>query len=71
MISQAQMFALGVAWVGGWGFLFFTNPAFICRLSRIKNPTAKRLKLVKVVGAVELSLVFTGLILTAIFGLNS
>jgi hypothetical protein len=71
MISRAQMFALGVAWVGGWAFLFFTNPGFICRLARIKNPTAKRLKFIKVMGAVELSLVFTGSVLTAIFGLNS
>jgi hypothetical protein len=71
MISPTQIFALGVVWVGGWGFLFFTNPAFICRLGTIKNPTAKKLKFIKVMGAVELSLVFTGAVLTAIFGLKS
>ena len=71
MISQARMFALGVAWVGGWGFLSFTNPGLICRLSRVKHPTAKRLKFIKVVSAVNLFLVFASAILTAIFGLNS
>jgi len=70
-MSQTQVFALAVVWVGGWGFLFFTNPAFICRLGMSKNPTAKKLKTVKVIGAVEFALVFVALVLTAVFGVNS
>jgi hypothetical protein len=68
MISQAQMYALGVVWVGGWGFLFFTYTDLVCRIFRVKNPTPKRLKLVKITGAVELAIVFTASILCAIFG---
>lgn len=68
MISQAQMYALGVVWVGGWGFLFFTYPELVCRIFRVRNPTPKRLKLMKITGAVELAIVFTASILCAIFG---
>ncbi len=68
MISQAQLYALGVVWVGGWGFLFFTYPALVCRIFRVKNPTPKRLKLIKITGAVELAIVFTASVLCAIFG---
>lgn len=71
MISEARFFALAVAWVGGWGFLFFTNPQLICRLGRIKNPTSKRLRIIKIMGAVELAIVFTSCVLTAVFGLSS
>jgi hypothetical protein len=65
------MLAVAEVWVGGRGFLFFTNPRLACRLSRCNDPAARRLKCVKAVGAVELSLVFPALVLTAIFGLNS
>jgi hypothetical protein len=68
MISQAQMYALGVVWVDGWGFLFFTYPELVCRIFRVKNPKPKRLKLIKITGAVELAIVFTASILCAIFG---
>jgi|HubBroStandDraft_5_1064220.scaffolds.fasta_scaffold661883_1 hypothetical protein len=71
MISQARFFALGVAWVGGSGFLFLTNPQLICRLGRVKNPTSRRLRAIKITGAVELAIVFAGCILTAVFGLSS
>jgi hypothetical protein len=71
MISHVQIFALSIAWVGGWGFLFFTNPELICRLGRIRNPTPKRLKSIKAMGAVELLIVFAGSVLTAVFGLPS
>jgi hypothetical protein len=71
MISEARLFALAVAWVGGWGFLFFTYPQLICRFGRVKNPTPKRLRIVKVTGAVELAIVFTSCVLTALFGLPS
>jgi len=29
MISQAQMYALAVVWVGGWGFMFFAYPELL------------------------------------------
>jgi len=53
------MYALGVVWVGGWGFMFFAYPELVCRIFRVKNPTLKRLKLIKITGAVELVLVFS------------
>jgi hypothetical protein len=34
MISQAQMYALAVVWVGGWGFMFFAYP----ELARVYRP---------------------------------
>ena len=68
MISQAQIYALGVVWVGGWGFMFFVYPELLCRIFGVKNPTLKRLKLIKITGAVELAIVFTASILYAIFG---
>ena len=82
-VSQTRMLRLLLR-IGGWGFLFFTQPRVICRLAcrlacqlaRCNDPTARRLKFVKAVGAVELSLVFTALVftalvLTAILGSNS
>ena len=71
MISQVRLFALAVVWVGGWGFLFFTNPQLICRLGRVKDPTPKRLRTIKITGAVELVIVFASCVLTAVFGLAS
>jgi hypothetical protein len=68
MISQAQMYALSVVWVGGWGFLFFTYPELVCRIFRVKNPTPKKLKLIKIMGAVELAIVLTASILYGILG---
>ena len=70
MISQAQMYALAVVWVGGWGFMFFAYPELVRRIFRIKNPTPKRLKLIKITGAVELFLVFSASIGYAIFGFH-
>ena len=70
MISQVQMYALGVVWVGGWGFMFFAYPELVCRIFRVKNPTPKRLKLIKITGAVELDLVFSASIGYAIFGFH-
>jgi hypothetical protein len=69
MISESRFFALAIAWVGGWGFLFFNNPQLICRLGRVRNPTLRRLRMVKIIGAIELAIVFTSCILTAVFGL--
>jgi len=68
MISQAQSYALSVAWVGGWGFLFFTYPEGLCRIFRMKSPTPKRIKLIRITGAIELAIVFISSILCAIFG---
>jgi len=70
MISQAQMYALGVVWVGGWGFMFFAYPELVCQIFRVKNPTPKRLKFIKITGAVELVLVFSASIGYAIFGFH-
>jgi hypothetical protein len=70
MISQAQVYALGVAWVGGWGFMFFAYPELVCRIFRVKNPTPKRLKLIKITGAIELAIVFIASIGCAIWGFH-
>jgi hypothetical protein len=70
MLSSAQFYALSVVWVGGLGFMFFSYPELVCRMFRVKNPTPKRLKLVKITGAVELALLFVGSLSVAIFGLN-
>jgi hypothetical protein len=70
MISQAQLYALGVVWVGGWGFMFFAYPELVCRIFRVKNPTPKRLKFIKIMGAVELGIVFTASIGYAIWGFH-
>jgi hypothetical protein len=68
MISEERLLALAVAWVGGWGFLAFTYPELISRLGVVKNPTPQRLRRIKMMGAVELIIVFTSCILVAIFG---
>jgi hypothetical protein len=70
MISTAQMYALGVIWVGGWGFVFFSFPEVVCRIFRLKNPTPKRLKLIKIIGAVELAIVFVASLGYAIIGFD-
>jgi hypothetical protein len=70
MISEVRLFALGVIWVGGWGFLFFAYPEIVCKLFRVKNPTSKRLKLIRIAGAIELALVFFSAVGVAIFGIN-
>jgi hypothetical protein len=67
MISQAQIYALGVVCVAGWEFLVFTYPDWVCRLSSKKHPTPKRLKLIDTTGAVASSMVFIGSISGAIF----
>jgi hypothetical protein len=68
MISEVRLFALGVIWVGGWGFLFFAYPEIVCKLLRAKNPTPKRLRLMRITGAIELALVFLSAVGIAIFG---
>jgi hypothetical protein len=68
MISTAQMYALCVAWVGGWGLVFFSFPEVVCRIFRLKNPTPNRLKLIKIIGAVELAIVFVASLGYALIG---
>ena len=60
-MTDEQLFAAGVIWVGGLGFLFFTYPALVCRITR-QQPTPSRLKRIHVIGAIELILVFLGAI---------
>ncbi|MGA9057176.1 MAG: hypothetical protein WB763_11760 [Terriglobia bacterium] len=67
MISHEQFFALGVVWVGGWGFLFFNYPSVVCRISR-QGPTTKRLHRMRIMGAVELAIVFISAVATFIGG---
>lgn len=68
MISFVRLYALGILWVGGWGFLFFAYPELVCRLFRVKNPTPKRVKVIRITGAIELGRAFTSAVLVAIFG---
>jgi len=65
---QWRFFSLAVAWVGGWGFLFFSYPQLVCRIGRVKVPTPRRLKLIKMTGAVELAILLASCILVGIFG---
>jgi hypothetical protein len=68
MLSHAQMYALCVVWVGGWGFVFFSFPEVGCRIFRLKDRTPKRLRLVKIIGAIELAIVFVACAGYAILG---
>ncbi len=70
MISDAQFFALGVVWVGGWGFVFFTWPEKVCQLFRVRPFSEKRVRLAKVMGGIGLALTFISALSVAIFGLN-
>ena len=67
MISHEQGFALGVIWVGGWGFLFFNYPASICRMSR-QEATPKRLRLIRIIGAIELVIVLCSAMAEFVWG---
>jgi hypothetical protein len=69
-LSRDQLDAFGVLWVGGLGYLFFAYPRVACRIFH-REPTLKRLRLVRITGAVELTLVFTGALLTLIWGFFS
>jgi len=54
--------------VGGWGLVFFSFPEVVCRIFRLKNPTPNRLKLIKIIGAVELAIVFVASLGYALIG---
>jgi hypothetical protein len=70
MLSSEQMSALGVIWVGGWGFLFFDYPQIVCRIF-FREPTPKRLRNIRIMGAVELAIVFASAIITFVCGFFS
>ncbi len=68
MNSFVRLYALGIVWVGGGGFLFFAYPEVVCRLFRMKNPTPKRLRIMRITGAIELGLTFSSAVVVVIFG---
>ena len=53
--------------VGGYGLLLFAYPESALRIFK-QNPTPNKIKLAKVVGAIELALVLTGFLAYAIAG---
>jgi hypothetical protein len=55
VISREQIIVLGILWVAGWGISFLFNPARVCRIIRWKQ-TAKRSRIIRMVGAVSLVL---------------
>jgi hypothetical protein len=68
VISREQLLALGVLWVGGWAFLCFDYPRLVCRVLQIKNPTDKRLRMMRKMGAVFLIWTFASLLITFVSG---
>jgi hypothetical protein len=48
--------------------MFFAYPELVCRLFKVKNPTPKRLRIMKIIGAIELGLTLISSVLVAIFG---
>jgi len=50
--------------------MFFAYPELVCRIFTVKYPTPKRLKLIKITGAVELAIVFSASIGCAIWGFH-
>jgi hypothetical protein len=63
----AQALAAGVVWVGGWGFLFCNYPKIVFQILR-KEPTPKRLHRIRVMGAIELAIVYISALGTLILG---
>jgi len=70
MISQTQEFAIGIIWVGGWGFAFFTYPELVCKIFGPRTPIPKRVKWARATGAVALAIVFVSCVGVALFGLH-
>jgi hypothetical protein len=66
-MSTIQFYALGLIWVGGWGFLFFAHPAAMCRLARIEA-TPSRLRRIRNIGAIELAGVYLSAVAVFIAG---
>jgi len=56
------MIVLGILWVAGWGCLFLYNPTLVCRILR-REQTAKRIRIVRIVGAVSLVLALVSAVL--------
>jgi hypothetical protein len=53
--------------VGGYGLLLFVNPELALRIFQ-QNPTPNKVRLAKIVGAIELGLAILGVLTYAIFG---
>lgn len=70
MLSHEQLFALGVLWVGGWGFLCFTYPDALCRILR-RDATPKRVRLIRLQGAIGLIIVFWSAVFEFVSGFFS
>jgi len=69
MAIQKEIFPSGVIWVGGFGFLCFAYPSVVCRITR-QEPTPERLRLFKIMGAVELIAVYlsaVGIVISGFF----
>ena len=71
MLTQAHRELLGSALafllVGGYGLLLFANPELALRIFQ-QNPTPIKVRLAKIVGAIELGLALLGVLVYAIFG---
>jgi hypothetical protein len=57
LMSELQFFSLGVIWVGGFGLFAFSYPEKFLRLFR-RRPTVSQLRAVRIMGAIELAVVF-------------
>lgn len=68
MVSQLQMFSLGVLWVGGWSFILFEYPRIACRVLRDKTPTEKRLRHMRMMGGIGLVWVAVSCAVTFVVG---
>jgi hypothetical protein len=68
MVSQLQMFSLGILWVGGWSFVMFEYPQKVCTVLRAKNPSEHKLRLFRRMGAIGLIWVAASCLLTFVFG---
>ncbi len=67
MLSREQTLALGVIWVGGWGFLFFNYPSAICKIMK-HEAAPTRLRLIRIVGAIGLAVTFCSALADFIMG---
>jgi hypothetical protein len=71
VLTQAHRDLLGAALafflVGGYGLLLFIDPELALRIFQ-QNPTPNKIRLAKIVGAIELGLAILGVLTYAIFG---
>ncbi len=57
-IDLVQTLAFG--WVICWGFILFAHPLLVFRLLGRRNPSARMLRLARIIGTVEFILVVIG-----------